>query len=303
MKPEEARFILAAVRPPSDAADPTPSTPQDPNVAEAVRVMESDSELKTWYAEHCHFDRAVADQVSAIEPPSDLESNILAGLKVSGLIPWWQRGTFRVLAVAASVMLIAAVTYTARQGLAPGTEKGIVAENANDFRRSVVGEIKNLQSFDYMSDQSGQLVAWLSQQGSPTLANLDLPSNIGDAKVAGCKLLEWKGHRVSLMCFLVPDAVGDERSFHLVVVDGKAFPGVRGDHPLIVSEDGWSTALWRQGSKIVLIATDNPNPDELRNQRQQIPFTEMGGRIEKPFFIGNKPPIPPLLLVKRSVAT
>jgi len=302
MTPEEARFILAAVRPPSDTAAPTPSASQDPNVAEAIRVMESDAGLKAWYAEHCRFDRAIADQVSAVEPPSDLESNILAGLKVSGMIPWWQRGTVRVLAVAASVMLIAAVTYTARTNFGPAPGSEIIAENAADFRRTVVGEIKSLQSFDHMSDQSAQLVAWLNRQGAPTLDNLELPSSLGEAEVAGCKLLKWQGHRVSLMCFLAPDSAGEPHSFHLVVIDEEALPGITEDHPLIASEGGWSTALWRQGTKIVMLATDNPDPASLRKQRQHIPLTLVSDQIQKLPILWNKPPIPLLSPMKRSAA-
>jgi len=273
MKPEEARFILAAVRPSPDATAPTPTAPQDPNVAEAFRVMEGDAELKTWYAEHCRFDQAVADQIGAVEPPSDLESNILAGLKVSGMIPWWQRGTFRVLAVAASIVLIAATAGMILKNSIPGTDSSLVAESAGEFRRAIVSEIKSLEKFDHTSDQSSQLVAWLDQQGSPTLTNLELPSQLGAAEVAGCKLLEWNGHRVSLMCFLAPDSAGETHSFHLVVVDEKALPAIAGATPLITSEAGWSTALWRQGSKVVMLATDNPDPGELRRQRKQIPLT------------------------------
>ena len=303
MTPEEARFILAAVRPPSDTVDPMPSAAQDPNVAEAIRVMENDAELKAWYAEHCRFDKAIATQVSSIEPPSDLESNILAGLKVSGMIPWWQRGTFRVLAVAASIMLIATVTYMARQGLIPESGSEMIAGNTTEFRRSVVGEIKNLRNFDHMSDQSSQLVAWLNQQGAPTLANLNLPSRLGDPGVAGCKMLDWQGHRVSLMCFLAPDSAGETHSFHLVVVDDKVLPGVTEGHPLFASEDGWSTALWRQGSKVVMLATDNPDPTELRKHRQHIALTNVSQKIHESGLFGNKSPLPLLLPMKRSAAT
>lgn len=304
MKPEEARFILAAVRPPLDTTAPTLSAPEDPNVTNAIRVMQNDAELKLWYAQRCRFDRAVADQISAIAPPADLESNILAGLKVSGLIPWWQRRTFCLVAVAASIMVIAAITHMTRQPLSPVADNELIAENTKtkDFRSSVIGEITHIQNLDHESDQSSQLVAWLNQQGAPTLTSLDLPSYLGDAEVVGCKLLEWKGHRVSLMCFPAPDSAGKTHSFHLVIINEEALPDIVGDHPLIASEAGWMTALWRQGTKVVMLVTDSTNPDELRRQRRYIMFTQVTSHVQKSVNFWNKPSPPLLLPSKRSLA-
>lgn len=277
MKPEEARFILSAIRP--EPVDPSASAAEhtahkDPNVAAAFQAMKSDPQLKAWYDEHCRFDEAVADRLGDFAPPADLEATILAGLKISDTIPWWQSSALRTLAVAAAVMLIASVGYLVLHDSSPSNVGGggQIVDATADFRRTMVSEIQQLKHFDEKSGESAHLVTWLNEQEAPTLADLDLPSTIGGANVAGCKLLEWNGQRASLLCFIAPDDNGEIHSFHLVMVDESALDGVAEGPARISTENGWSTAVWRQGSKVCLLATNNTDTTELRKQSEKLPL-------------------------------
>ena len=56
-------------------------------------------------------------------------------------------------------------------------------------------------------------------------------------------------------------------------VDSDTDDGGVADGPAqIATENGWSTAVWRQGSKVCLLATNNTDTTELRKQSEKIPL-------------------------------
>lgn len=134
----------------------------------------------------------------------------------------------------------------------------------------MLGGIQTLKEFDPTSNQPEQLVNWLREQDSPTLEDLRVPQALGGAEVTGCNILSWNGRRASLICYIAADGSGVEHPFHLVVMDGEGFDGIGEVPARIHTEDGWSTAVWRRGSKICLLATDNAETGELRRQSERL---------------------------------
>jgi hypothetical protein len=72
MNQTQAQLILGA-------CPPGPWPLDDPQVAEALRLAESDPGLARWLAETRGFDTAVAAKLRAVAPPADLRDAILAG--------------------------------------------------------------------------------------------------------------------------------------------------------------------------------------------------------------------------------
>jgi hypothetical protein len=75
MDREEAKHILQLCRPGND------DDHKDPLIAAALERLSSDAELQAWFEDQQRFDAQVSDSLSLIEPPTDLKTSILAGMR------------------------------------------------------------------------------------------------------------------------------------------------------------------------------------------------------------------------------
>ncbi len=238
MDTEEAKFFLSCMR--SDTRDAN-----DPRFAEALELLESDSELKHWFAERQEFDQTITEKLSTIETPAGLKSSILAGAGQTR-----SKGNRPPRAVATMIAAVAIGMLTLL---------GILHFNGNtsagreaDFRHAVVKEIQQLQSLDYTSPNLAEIRGWLNTHSGN--ADFKAPDALEKLPTAGCHLFEWKGNRASLICFRTGSG-GTESMAHLVVVKGDLFPELDEKSLEIESEEGWSTVVWRDNSQTYLLAS------------------------------------------------
>src|SRR5260370_7334463 len=74
MNSDAAKEILSAYR--SKDRDGA-----DRSFREALSQMESDADLKKWFDDQLDLDRTIRQKLAAIEPPADLQANILARIR------------------------------------------------------------------------------------------------------------------------------------------------------------------------------------------------------------------------------
>lgn len=79
MERDEAKAILELCRP--GMADDQ----RDPLIAEALRLLDRDAELKAWFDEQQALDARIGEAFNAIVPPADLKASILAGMRAHTL--------------------------------------------------------------------------------------------------------------------------------------------------------------------------------------------------------------------------
>ncbi len=79
MQRDEAKHILELCRPGID------DDRNDPLIAEALALLDTDPELKAWFDEQQALDARIAGVYDAIEPPADLKASILAGMRAHAL--------------------------------------------------------------------------------------------------------------------------------------------------------------------------------------------------------------------------
>lgn len=242
MNLEEAKFILSSLRP--DSADH-----HDPRFTEALELAEQTPELKAWLESMQRQDLVISEKLASLDTPSDLKSTILAGLHVSQPKPAWKKRSFLMMAAAAVGVLAASVTFLSLPGPVPAPDPTIA------FREAMITGIKNLDEFDYVSEDPEAVRTWLNAHSSSS--TVALPEKLKTFKTAGCKLLNWQGNRASLICFhLNPE---DPRpTVHLVVVDTELFPEHEMTQPEIEMHQRWASAMWREGGKTYLLATVHP---------------------------------------------
>lgn len=243
MDNREAKFILSAYRPRGQDAN-------DPRFAEALEQVRRDPILERWFRESVAFDMTTADKLRAIEIPTDLRDNILAGVKVSREARWKKRvGQW---AVAAAVVLSAALGTLIWHNTRPAHLAGW-QNAALDVISSLV---RNESKFDAQSRQPSELVDWL--RANHALVTGKIPDNLNKLTSIGCKTFSWNGAPVSVICFMRPDG----GVIHLVAT--RAVGEQRKAGAQLVQQGEWTTATWREGDMLYMLALEGSR-DQLRS--------------------------------------
>ncbi|MBI2928684.1 MAG: hypothetical protein HYY24_23725 [Verrucomicrobia bacterium] len=234
MTNQEAKFILRAYRPSGrDACDP--------QFQDALEQTKHDPELAKWFAEERALDARLAEKLrGAIPIPTGLKAELLAARKILRPLPWWQRQPW-LAAAAAVVLLIAAAGVS----LWPRGPRQFAA-----FRDAMVTASFNRDPhITTMLSDVNAIKQWLAQQGFK--GEIVLPMGLRTRPAAGCRILDWRGHKVSLICF----HTGASKHVDLFVIDEADLPGVllQGT-PRFEAHGGLMTASWRQSGKVYFLA-------------------------------------------------
>lgn len=239
MNNQEAKLILQAYHPDGrDAADPF--------FAEALEQARRDPELAKWFAEENSLETRVQARLqTAVQPPPELKANLLAMRKVVRLVPWWHQPMN--LAAAAAVMLLLglAALLLPRQRSVP----------LASFRQTMVHYAMQEQGhIVFKSHNLAGIRQWLQDRGMET--NFDLPPGLRSGLAHGCRVVDWKGRKATMLCFMV----NDREHMDLFVVDRVALPDVAESGPPQFAESGGlMTAIWARGDKVYLLTSADGN--------------------------------------------
>ena len=240
---EEAKFLLQAYRPGMDASD-------IPELEEALLLLEENDELKSWYEEDKAFDDAFASQLSAINVPQELESQIFSRViekpgKVVE-IPWWKQ--FSVLGAAASILLALGLVL-APIGQHPNqNQTAMTVENFQSFASQA---LKNATGFNAKSNEWATLVSYLDEHDTP--APTQLPGKLDEMPPVGCMTLKYKEKPVGLVCF------GKKSKSHLFVINAEDFPAMPEKADPVWETNPYSTtAYWTRDDRHYLLLSSDP---------------------------------------------
>jgi hypothetical protein len=237
MKREEAQLILAA-------CGPGEPDMLDPQVAAAFAEMERDPELARWFEEERVFDQTMSDHLAAVSAPLGLKTRILANAKPARKD--WKLGWAAVIAAGvAAIALLAQLVLVNRSTPKP------VATLA-EFREEMISFVRVGFTLDMTNPKLEPVQRWLAQQtGSPPAENV--PARLAQKETVGCRILSFRGHKVSLVCFW-RDKAKDEVA-HLFIVDQAALPQMKAEaNPRFAKVGGWMTASWIQDGRVYTLA-------------------------------------------------
>ena len=233
MTREEVRTILAVLRSGEhDAADPL--------FAEALQHAASDPELARWFAEEQEFDQAFAAKLQETPIPPDLRARVLAAATRRSENQWVWIG--RAILAAAAIVLLALLLNPVRQ---PG-------HILDQFRGEMISFVKLTPPLEVETADLDRIQDFLRRTQAPTPAEATIPPGLKALAPAGCRVLSFRGHKVTLICFKREDG----RVAHLFVVERAALPRLPGPSEAIVAaEEGeWITAAWQEGDKAYVVA-------------------------------------------------
>ncbi len=240
MTREEAQFILHAYRPSGQDA-------RDPQFQEALTLVRNDPELARWFASEQALDAMIAGKIHDVSPPPSLRSQLLLARKVIRPRPWWRKPAWIGAAAAVALLFVGVALLWQRQH---GQ-----AEFASFRGRMIQAALDETAHIDVWGLDTNQLKQWLFENGGDK--NFVLPPSLADKEIMGCKVLEWHGHEVTLLCLIF-----GENHVDVFVVNESALPGVSlGVAPSFGSAHGLTTAAWRHNGRIYFLAGNVPEPD------------------------------------------
>ncbi|HUK81877.1 MAG TPA: hypothetical protein VLZ12_04515 [Verrucomicrobiae bacterium] len=231
MDSQQAKEILNLYRPSVDDADP--------QFAEALAQVQRDPELRQWFDQHCALHAEIRDKIKAISVPAGLHERILARRKVVRPLVWWRSP---IAIAAAAVVVIALSIYSIVSQLNPPARFSQFRQQVADF--AAAGYTLDVQSasFDELRQQ-------FASNGWPS--DYTVPSGLAKLGVRGGCLMNWRGHKVSMLCLRGPD----HHDAWLYVIKRAALSNAPKQSALQVAMVGrLMTASWSEGAKTYVLA-------------------------------------------------
>lgn len=233
MNIQEAKLILGACRPRGqDVADP--------RVQEALELANRDPELAAWHARESRMNAALGGKVRAqCRPPADLKAAILAATRMAGPVPWSQQPAW-ITAMAA--MLIGALVLFALVLPKKGGAEFAAFQNG-------MAEVLASKEFhlDHTTPSASEARQWLADRR----VDFTLPAGLETQPTLGCRVIDWQGHQVSLVCFKLE---GGE-TVHLFTVDRRALRDAPPEQLKFGAAGRYALAGWTRGEKVYLAAS------------------------------------------------
>lgn len=233
MDNEQAKFILSAYRPGGQDAD-------DPQFRDALEQVKRDPELAGWFEEQRAEDADIAAKLRSAPVPSDLKQTILAA-KVVVDPPVWRRHS-AALAWAACLSLLLSLG-----GLWLRANTGYAA-----YHKDIVQAVVDLDSLDLREKDLNRIDEWLDERPAPS--DFEMPAKLRDLAGLGCRVLEWRGNKVTLIC-MNDNSKGLGDKVHLLVINAEDLPGsLPGPEPKFEENGSIATASWSDGEHAFILA-------------------------------------------------
>jgi uncharacterized membrane protein YbaN (DUF454 family) len=231
--PERAKSILAIYR-------GRPEEKADPEILEALKLAESDPELKKWLDAHLAFHGAVKAKLRQAHVPSHLKESLLASRRIVRPQVWWRRPA-GALAMAASIVLLGVLAILLFK-----------PEPAHDrfaqYETRMIGTALRQYRMDVLSSDMGKVRQFMESQGAP--ADYEITPGLERLKLTGGGALKWRGNPVAMVCF----DRGDQQMLYLFVTKAAAIKDPPPAEPQAKQVSDLLAVSWTEGDKTYLLA-------------------------------------------------
>lgn len=230
---------------------PNTTDAEDPEVAEALGLAQSDAELAQWLAGFQESQASVRRAFTSIRPPAGLREQILAEQpRPARTRPMnWRHAIAGVVAL----VLVGLGAFWFSQSQRTAFER---------YSTRMVKTALRSYAMDLETGDASRAQAFLANAGAP--ADYVLPQKLSRATFVGCSALTFDGRPVTLLCFqsgkpLPRDAQSDLWLF-IVGTDAVA------DVPEAATPEVWrqgvaSVAVWKAAGSTYLLVTSGTESD------------------------------------------
>jgi hypothetical protein len=276
MDRDEAKNIIQLCRPGNE------SDLNDPLIAEAFEVLESDSELQIWFEDQQAFDAQMTASMEAIEPPADLKASILAGMRVhraqaqSTAEPssdsnspdsvishptraWWRNPWVGIAALFVFMLVIVNAPRPTDSQLAQNEAQLAQNDPALSGFPPVLPFLfdkinaMNSSSFDKKDESAHELRTYLASTGAPSPKNLC--DQLASMRTIGCITFEFNDAQLSMICFKEGEV------YHLITADAAAFPDACPKAPQLYEIQDKAFKVWVEGDQLNILTIKGTKAD------------------------------------------
>lgn len=269
MERDEAKAILELYR--TGSADDA----QDPIIAEALGLLESDAELKAWFEEQQAIDARISESYNQVEPTADLKAGILAGMRVHALrsesekaatLPgkhdpmdmpttsqaWWRNPWIGAAAVVAILFAVVIFPPERSPSQYASTDSQNMQAGVPDMIQFLAGEIDTIKSqkrsFAKQCDQPANLQAYLTSVGAPSPQRI--PASIKNSPSLGCFTLDYNGFKMGMICFKEDEVI------HLITAHKTDCARQISQQSAIYEIDGQAFKVWVDGNQVYILCVE-----------------------------------------------
>lgn len=244
MNRARAKEILAGYGPHQDRAT-------DPELDGALALLERDVELARWFEQEQAVDEAVRRKLREIPIPAGLETRILARPRRLARREWWSRPPFLAAAAAAfAVIAFSVVRLVPPEGA-----------SWSAYQVEMLSKVTSPYRLNVETESQDQVRRSMAAAGFPS--DYRLPRGLSSYPLEGGLRLQWRGHRVSVICFGSDEE--HKPDVWLIVVARASLPGAPlGATPEYGTIARARTARWADAGHLYLLATqEGPSLKEL----------------------------------------
>lgn len=261
MDRDEAKHILSLCRPGNHADR------NDPVIAEALALLESDAELRIWFESEQAEDARIATAFESIQPPVDLKASILAGMRAHAAnptegdtivafeepaeppqsrsqMPLW----IGIAACFAILFGVIASQQNVKQEPHLASLDTVVAgaPDVVHFLAQQIGSLTGPQDLDLQGQQIAPLRSHLTSLGAPTPNAV--PGQLDGLPTIGCVAFNYKNCKMSMICFK------NDGVYHLITAQKENITCVTSAEPQYFEVDGQAFKIWEEGDQVYIIA-------------------------------------------------
>jgi hypothetical protein len=238
----DAKKILLLYRPGTGDGD-------DPQIAEALKLARSNSELGDWLEQHKQFQNSMREKFLEIPVPPELKENILLRQKVRRLPVWRTPVSLR---MAACILLLFGICVAVFSFWNEWGKPDKFADYESRMIRSALREYH----MDIVTNNLSEVRHLMASKGAP--ADFPIPSRLAQLQLTGGGVLRWRNHPVSMVCF----DRGDNQMLFLFVMQRAAVADPPSEKAELEQISKLAAASWTEGDKTFLLA--GPEKSDLR---------------------------------------
>lgn len=236
MDREQAKEVLLRYQPGRDDT-------VDPEIVEALRLLDRDPELASWFEQQQRADDAIRAGFRNTPVPADLKEHILAEHKIVRPDFAWRRRTL--IAAAAAAVVLGALTEWMWLSK-PWQSMPVVDVGFSAYREQMVHYVSDRYSMNIRGSSFDELRQALAQRQWPT--DFTVPDSLRSVTVVGGGALEWNGHKVAMACMKDGD-----HGLWLFVIDKTGLRDAPAtETPRVQVVEASPTATWTQNGKTYL---------------------------------------------------
>jgi hypothetical protein len=230
---DEVRKILSVYRAGEELFDPL--------LAAARKDTENDPELAAWFAREQNFDNLFSRAIASGPLPAGLKIRVTPGKteKINRTSPWRRRFVL----AAAAVVVLGVFLSSWRGPFVPNTSLA-------DYRGEMMSFVKLDPPLQLESGNLATINDWLVREGAPS--GIELPLGLAALDPLGCRVLTFRGQKVTLLCFC--RGTGKPHAYLFVVARGDIEKLPPATAPVFTSEGQWVTASWESADYAYLMA-------------------------------------------------